>query len=272
MNTRGRAITITIVTAIVLIALRFLAIDERIVDSPFRLVISAALLFAITTLGTAWVLFYKLNRKFIFTGVLFPFFAFLPFWGFSESLLGSIRDLLGQNLAVIVVSAVLALILYALILTVNILNGARQKDVPLAQAAKAAQFIFVLVASYFYFTFVFSSGVNIIIGAGITFIYIGYLTWTAVAMLQVDDTEERLIMGLIVSLILLTYVLIGIWPISTVYSTVIMTIVYYMLLNLALEMRTNITRYIWFEYVLLFSLIIVIMFSNAIWGVNGTLL
>jgi hypothetical protein len=275
MTTRSRAITITLATTLSLISFRLLLdsiLSELQIDAIVRSAIYVGLIFILLSLGTLWVLFYKIDFKFLITGSLFPFLCFLPFWGVSESIINSFSEIVGISAATIVINLIFALVIYILILTVNILNGARLKSVPLGQAAKAAHFIFVLVASYFFFTYIFSSSLPILLSVCITLLYIGYMSLSSVANLELDVKEERIITLLITFMIGLVFLFISIWPIVSIYSALIMTIVYYLLLNVALELRESITKYIWLEYLLLLLLVIVILFANAVWGVNGTII
>jgi hypothetical protein len=275
MNTRGRAITATAGAALALIIFRLVVDDILLglgVDALIRSGIYIGIVFLIITLGTLWVLFYKIDFKFLVTGVFFPFICFLPFWGVSESLINSLTNVVGETSATLSVNTILALILYILILTVNILNGARLRSVPLGQAAKAAHFIFVLISSYFFFTYIFSSSLPIILSVIATLSFICYLTLSSISNLQLETKEERVILGLITSLIGLVFIFIAIWPITSIYSALTMTVIFYLLLNVALELRESITKYIWLEYILLFILVAMILLTNAIWGVNGTII
>lgn len=222
--------------------------------------------------GTSWVLFFKFDRKFLILGASFPFMVYLPYWVFAETLINTLIDFGGAIIATIIIEALASLFIYILILTINILNGNRVKDLPLGQAAKAAQFVIVLIGSYFFFTYIYGSSMNYLLRVIIVLVYISYLTLSSINTLNVADSKLKYSSAIITTVVTIAFITLSIWPVESIYLSLAMTILYYIAMNVALEVREQVTNYIWFEYGLLFSLIVVTFLTNAIWGVNGPIL
>ena len=274
MNTRARAVTVSIYTSVALVVSRILLnnFTDNFTGNLLLLNLLIALgIGVILSLGTVWMLFYKVDRKHFFTIGIYPFMVILPWWGVMETLISSLRNVFTINFAYLLSGLIIGAFVYLLLLTVNLLNGARLRDVPLGQAAKAVHFIFVMISAYLFFTFLYGSSLGILIDLPLVGGYIGYLVFSSASNLTLITKQQLQLTGLISFVTILAYCVLAIWPLSPIYSTVVMTIVLYILLNLALEMREKMTGYVWTEYLLLGALVIVLMFSNAQWGVNGTI-
>jgi 1,4-dihydroxy-2-naphthoate octaprenyltransferase len=78
------------------------------------------------------------------------------------------------------------------------------------------------------------------------------------------ESKELWQAALVVALLLAAMVVIlSIWPITSVYATLSLVIVFYTILNVALEMRENLSAMVWFEHAVLILLVLIILFTNA---------
>ena len=69
----------------------------------------------------------------------------------------------------------------------------------------------------------------------------------------------------------LSIVVLSIWPIQSAYSILSAAVIYYILLNVALENRPKLGKSIWIEYIFLAILIVLLLFTNSVWGINGAI-
>jgi hypothetical protein len=69
----------------------------------------------------------------------------------------------------------------------------------------------------------------------------------------------------------LSIIVLSIWPIQSIYSILSAAVIYYILLNIALENRPKLSKNIWLEYIFLILLVIILLFTNSTWGINGTI-
>jgi hypothetical protein len=279
MGTRTRAATTAILTTLVvfiglvdLIDYEGLLMRWGVGSHLLAQFISAAVISVILIMGTWWTLYFKRKGASLIVIGTFPGLAIYPFLLVIESLTSSIFSGFGQLTVAVISAGMFGVVSYLLILTVNILNGAVLFGIPLGQAGKAAQFIFSLISSYFLIALMFGASFPIelrVIIIGMFSFYFAYsTTWT----LQVPAKQSWLTAISIASVLMLTTVLLSIWPISSIYATLAMVVILYILLNIALEMRERIANVIWVEYILLIGLIIVILFTNSNWGISGPIL
>ncbi len=271
MNTRVRALIIT--SAVTLLAMGLFAWqasnDEATLDLESGLVGGTGISILLF-LGTLWVLFFKRRAQSYITVGLFPAIAILPYTILAESVISSLFTGLRQLPLIVIAAAVFWLLTYLLILTANVLNGSILFRIPLGQAGKASQFIFSLIATYLWSAYLFSASsplwIRVIIIAGSVF----YFTYSALWVAGVES-KELWQAALVVALLLAAMVVIlSIWPITSVYATLSLVIVFYTILNVALEMRENLSAMVWFEHAVLILLVLIILFTNASWGINGT--
>ncbi|MCA9381464.1 hypothetical protein KC678_04320 [Candidatus Dojkabacteria bacterium] len=170
-------------------------------------------------------------------------------------------------------SIVLYVISYFVLLTTNILNTALEVKIPLEQAARASQFIFSLISSYLILILFFGANFNffeklVLIGPPVF-----YLTFSSILMLEHITAQQSVIRSLgITQTILYAIFVLSIWPVNYVYAILSIAVVFYILLSIALEIRSNLNRYVWVEYMVLVALITFLLVINSSWGINGTLL
>lgn len=273
MNTRARAITTSILAGMIFLLFRYAVSNFLDAENYRLLVVASYLVFAVVVTSlVCWVLFFKLTPKYILLTAAFPAISLMPLWFLVDTFITVIESVLGPNLSVFVLAISLTLIMYLLILTVNILNGARLKNIPLAQAAKASQFLTVLLSTYFALTLVLSSGINLALAGVIVSLFMGYQVYSAITMQRLQPKQELATVSLIILTLIIAYYMLVLWPLPVAYTTALITIVFYMLLNRALEVRTGRVRYLWLEYLLLFFLMAVILLTNGSWGISGSII
>ncbi len=222
---------------------------------------------------TLWVLFFKVKGAALITIAAFPSFAIIPYLIVSLSILTSI----GSTLNKVIFSAAIALgfsiITYLLVLTANILNGSLYIQLPLEQAGKAAQFIFSLISSYLILIYVFASNQSILLRLILSSLFIIYFSYSSIWMNKNVSLKQVTIRSVSILLVMiLSIVLLSIWPIESAYAILTVSVIYYILLNIALEVRSKLGRAVWIEYGVLLVLVLILLLTNGDWGINGTLI
>ncbi|MBE0574251.1 fibronectin type III domain-containing protein [Candidatus Dojkabacteria bacterium] len=239
-----------------------------------NIAILAIFIGALVFFFTNWVLFYKVKGKRFFTIALYPTVVLIPLLVLSSSIILTINTTsykfifaLGASLGVVFVS-------YLLMLTANILNGATiLGQLPLEQAAKASQFIFGLVSTYIMLIFTFSSNFNLILKLGLVLAFVFYFTYSALSSIKELSEYHLLLRALSVVLVMFIAILaISVWPIESIYSILVLAIIYYIIFNVALEVRGKVGRSLWVEYGLLIGLITLLLVTNSVWGINGSII
>ncbi|MFS8131038.1 MAG: fibronectin type III domain-containing protein [Candidatus Dojkabacteria bacterium] len=219
-----------------------------------------------------WVLFFNVRKTALVTIGMYPSIAILPYLILTLSILLTIGNPLNKLLFSAGLSVGYGILTYLLILTSNILNGSLQITLPLEQAAKATQFIFSLISSYLMMVFIL--GANLQIGLRILYIvpFIFYFSYSGIWFLKGISSSQIFIKAIGVTMTMaLTVVVLSIWPIQSAYSILSAAVIYYILLNVALENRPKLGKNIWIEYIFLATLIVLLLFTNSVWGINGAI-
>lgn len=277
MNTRARAVTVSILSGggvmVVNWLMNYLARQEIWSSAAdYSDIAQLAWLFTVLAVGSSWMLFFKIDRQFLVGGVMYPFMILLPFWQIAKTILTTLQDSFTAGIAYILAAIIVGMFVYVLLLTINLLNGSRLRNVPLGQAAKAVQFVMILVASYLTYTFVVNSGFPVWFGGAVVFVYVAYTTFAAVSLLELKLTQKWAVTMLLALVMSIVFLIISVWPLNSIYTSLVLTVVHYLLLNFAVEMREKMTVYIWIEYGLLVSLAVFVMLANAEWGTQGTII
>jgi hypothetical protein len=280
MNTRFRAlISATIFTGLAAIYLwqidelrSFVGVDGYSAVGYAFSFLTASLLASVLSVLTMWVIFFKSKQGSLFAVSLFPGLAAVPLLLGSESLLQQIRTEFGQIALLIILGAGVWLVSYLIILTTNVVNGLILYGIPLGMAGKASQFIFTLIATYLLLVQFFSSELPPEIRAAVLMIYTFAASYSACWQILGKRREVSMTAGAMSGVVGLAVLVISIWPLDPIWSALFVIVVYYMLLNIALETRQKLTNMIWVEYSLLISLVCLIIFTAASWGINGPLL
>jgi len=281
MTTRFRALVLTTFTSLLVFIslagielfdyrqrLNALGINDAIVIE----FITAAVISIVVAAGVLWVLFFKRKGNSFFAIGLFPAMALFPYILLADSIIKSIFSGLGQLSIALIASVVYWIACYLLILTANVLNGAILFNIPLGQAGKASQFIFSLISSYFLIAFLYGASFTLGIRTVLIGVFVFYFAYSTIWASQ--QARGRVVMRAlaIMAVMVLLTLLLSIWPVSSVYATLVAVVVLYILLNVGLETREHIGRMVWIEYTLLLVLVAIILFTNGVWGVNGTLI
>jgi len=221
---------------------------------------------------TQWVLFFKLKGEGLFAIGLYPSVALLPYILLTSSIFFTINSPFNKTLFITGVSVGAVFLSYIILLTSNILNGSLKAHIPLEQAAKASQFIISLLSAYLVLIYAFGSGYSMSLKFAIVLPFIFYFTYSGIWILKSLDRRQVLIRSTAITLLMaLAILIISIWPINIIYTILACSVIYYILLNIALEYRAKLNFNYWFEYVLLIALISVLLLTSASWGINGTI-
>jgi len=243
-------------------------------DSIFSFIAyNSAIVFVIIFLFNLWILFFKVKGMRIVTVVLFPSVAIVPFLFLGFATLFLINTDVYKIIFSGVISVISMILVYLMILTSNILNAAVQSQLPLEQAGKAAQFIFSLISTYLLLIVVYGTNFNILVRLLLVVPFVFYFSYSCIWMLRGVGKQQVLLRALSITMvIILTVVVLSVWPISSIYAMLSGAVIYYVILSIALELRSNLSRRIWIEYIVLFGLIFFLLTTNSNWGLNGTLI
>jgi hypothetical protein len=219
-----------------------------------------------------WIIGFKKNRQTIVTIVFFPTIAVLPLFLFISSVSFYINHTYNQFYFASIVSLALGIVLYLLFLTMNILFNAHFKPIPLEQAAKAAQFIFVLISTYIMLIYAFGSNLNVLFKLGLVSIFIFYFSYVSMWTLKELSVEQITLRSFVmVMIMLLSIVVFSIWPVNYIYAMLSSATIFYIMLSIGIEVRTFLGRYIWVEYMILIFLTTMLLFMTSVWGINGSI-
>lgn len=251
-------------------------LNERdlVSSNTIQVAMLAIFISLVSFLLTNWVLFFRASGKRLFTIAAFPSIALVPASVLSYSLFLTIENNGLKFLYALGVAILYVFVSYFLILTANILNGARvHGQIPLEQAAKASQFIVGLISTYLILIYTFSSSFNPLLKLIIVAMFVYYFTYSSLSSVKELSEQNILLRSLSVTLVTLVAMLaIFIWPVESIYSILVVAIVYYIVFNIVLEIRGNVGRSLWIEYGVLILLITLLLATNSVWGINGTLI
>ncbi|MBL8014827.1 MAG: hypothetical protein JNK26_01405 [Candidatus Doudnabacteria bacterium] len=276
MTTRFRALSLaSVATAVFFLSLLGVIPVADWVGAQTALTINlwvAVVSSVVLVVGTPWVLFFKSKNWSLAVLSFFPGVALFPYVLLADSVIKSVFSDLGQISAAAVAAAIYWLVAYLLILTVNVLNGSLLFGIPLGQAGKAAQFVFSLISSYFLIAFLFGGELGLEVRLLMSALFIFYYSFACVFVLQVTFKEVWMSSLAITLVMMIAIVALSLWPLSSVYATLAAVVMFYIMLNVAVEVREKIGQAIWVEYAVLLALIIIILFTNGVWGINGRLI
>jgi len=251
-----------------------LNVQEDGSENSKRTAMLAIFMAIVTFLLTNWVLFFKVSGKRLLTISSYPSIALAPISILSYSLILTIDNGIYKNLFALAVSVGYIFVSYLLVLTANILNGAKvHGQLPLEQAAKASQFIVGLISTYLILIFTFSSDSNLVVKFVLILGFVFYFTYSSLsAIKELEEGNILLRTGSVVLTMLVAMLAISVWPIESIYSILVIAIIYYIIFNVALEVRGKVGRSLWVEYGILIGLITLLLLTNSVWGINGTII
>lgn len=238
----------------------------------FGLVVKSLILSLVVFILTAWSLFYKFTRKNIVNIVLIPAFTLIPLLMLAVTTVETINLIVNKFVGSIGLSIVFVVVAYISLLTTNILNASLTIKLPLEQAAKATHFILSLISTYLVLIYAFGSYQNILFRLIVLIPFIFIYTYTGLTVNK-SSSKIALIKTLGISLtVVLASVVASVWPVEVAYAILMIAVVYYILLNLALEVRTRYTQTLWVEYFTLVLLILILFFTTSTWGINFSII
>jgi hypothetical protein len=278
ISTRSRIVIITVLTTVIYLALLNTSLTDvlklpvpKLNFDPVKYLLLALVVY----LGTYWVVYFKVKGERFLTVLLFPAISvvaisFLTDLIVAQLLLPSLGEF-GQISFGIFSMLIFGIFLYIILLTVNILNAASLTDIPLGQAARAAMFLLVLVVAYIAFFLLYSNDISIFVRFPLLSFFGGFLLYISLWTIKMP-IGQRIIAGTAVGLLLGTIGLIlSVWPIASAYIALVLSLFFYICLNIAMEIRETLSQFIWLEFIILFGLIMMLLIILSEWGINGGL-
>lgn len=162
--------------------------------------------------------------------------------------------------------------IYLLILTANILNVSYVSRIPLAQAAKASNFLFNLFAAYFSFLLVLRLGTIEIYKM---FLFLGVVFILTLNMFWFKRESRRQLFGetiAVVIFMMMLFLMMMVWPIPVELAALFYIVVFYILVSLGLEERETTSVLMRVEYIILLIISVFLLLRMSIWGINGSIL
>lgn len=224
-------------------------------------------------IGTAWALFFRIKGERFITVLLFPALGTMALSLLAELIVVNLITGSVDQIAVVGVSTlIVGFYTYICLLTVNLLNAKYLENIPLAQAARAALFIIALIDAYLIFFMAYSNDLFIFLRVAVVAITSGLLMYIALWTIELR-LRYRLNVTFAVALVLAFISgILSMWPLQAPYLALILSLFFYIFMNIALEMREIIGKWIWVEYLILFGLVVVLLITFSEWGINGALL
>jgi len=272
ITTRTRAILLATTITVVFFVLQGVSLLDLLELNFGFDFLELFVLSLITYFGIFWVANFRISGERFITVLLFPAMTLFILMLYIELIIDSILGDVGKVVTQIVASVIVAAISYILILTANVLNIGFLEKIPLSQAGRAAHYVLTLISSYLFFSIIFSNSFPVVLKLAAVFL-ISYL-FTSIALWTIDIRyNQRLLASLAIALMMFgfSFVLV-IWPIGSEYLALILSLVLYMALGIALEVREVLGARIWLEYGFLYVIIVLILFIISNWGINGRLI
>ncbi|MBN1331601.1 hypothetical protein JW978_01810 [Candidatus Dojkabacteria bacterium] len=272
ISTRTRAIFLASSIALVFFIFQGVNFLEYL-DIEFEFdFVKMSIIAGIMYIGLLWVVNFRIGGERFITVLLFPALAIFVFTLYANIIIESSLSSVDKVVSEVFASILVAIFAYTLILTANILNIGYLQKVPLTQAGRAAHYVLTLIVAYLFFSLLFSNPIPFFIKI-VSVFGLSYL-FSIIALWNIEiKYYQRIIasFGIALMMCLCSFVLI-MWPAGSEYVALILSLLFYMALGLALEIREVLSKRVWFEYFLLFSLIVLILFIISEWGINGSLI
>ncbi|GIW58927.1 MAG: hypothetical protein KatS3mg086_212 [Candidatus Dojkabacteria bacterium] len=239
----------------------------------FYLISNVLVVVVVGSIFSFWIVGFNQNKQVAFTIILFPVLTVMPILLFISSVSFYINHIDNKFYFSTLSSVGLFFVFYFLFLTMNILFNAHFRSIPLEQAAKASQFIFILISTYILLIYAFGSNVNFIFKIGLVSLMIFYFSYVSMWTLKEISTEQITIRSLVMVMIMvMSVVIFSIWPVNYIYAMLSSAIIFYIMLSISLEVRTFLGRYVWLEYGILVLLTTLLLLFTSSWGINGSLI
>ena len=242
------------------------------IDRSLSGLIPAAISSAILYAGMYWILDYPIKKSSYFTFMLFPSIVAFPVLFLINDYSSELAVFKVSALLIAAVLCIYMVSIYAISLSVNILNVATISKIPLVQAAHTVIFFYTFVTSYLYFIvithYAMPTGIYIFLDFLVAFI----LLFQSIRGI-VEGVGEAIILSLFgafcvlqISLVLLS------WRVISAIVALIFTVIIYIYQGIILhENKNSFTFGVLFEYVGLFSISLIILAIASKWGIAGGL-
>lgn len=251
-------------------------VDTSLDESAERVLLKSFAITGFLFVLSLWIFSVKpgdLKRVKLLNVVAYPALTTLPIILLVVAYLESESNSLGQFGISLLAMILFYIVLYFILLTTNILYNALSYELPLEQAAKAAQFIFSLISAYV--VLILFVGSELAILEKLVFIapFMFYYSFASILLLKDITTYNAVIRALSVAITIVGAIaVLSMWPINYIYILLTVAVIFYILLSVALETKKEISRYVVLEYSILVFLISLILLINSSWGIQGTLL
>lgn len=251
----------------------FLNEYSRVDNLSFYIIATSTVISILVVMLSLWIVRKKQSIQTFTNIVLFPTLIYLPMVLFTTSITFSINSVENLLIISILFAAGSGVALYLLFLTMNILHTAHYRQIPLEQAAKAAQFLFILISTYILLIYAFGSDLSFYQRTLTIIPFIGYYTYVSTWSLKEIVNSQIVIRTIVSTLIMvLAVTILSIWPVYYVYAMLVSAVIFYIMLSISLEIREKLNTYVWVEYSVLLIIVLVLLFSTASWGINGTII
>jgi hypothetical protein len=270
MTIRSKAIILSFIFVLVYGVLQFVDLTRIIdINQEIAKALIVGLLFAV---GLYWVLGFRIKGLRFITILGYSSFLVFILALFLELVVFQHIGRISERTMSLFVLVAFGAIIYLLILTVNILNVSYISRIPLAQAAKASNFLYTLFGAYFSFLLLFRSGVEEIVRL-FSFILVVSLLTLNIFWFKKESLKQLIgeTSGVVVIMLTL-YLVFMIWPLSVEVLTMFHIVVFYILLGLGLEERETTSFIMRVEYIGLLIIAVVLLLRLAVWGINGPIL
>ncbi len=255
-------------------------VDELLFNSyveiPFIVLMSlfSIVVFVVITFFSLYIVYFKFKKSTLLPVILFPAFVTIPYSLLCASTVEGVENVANKFTFSILVSVGLAVVLYISFLTMNILNTAQKVKIPLEQAAKAVQFILNLISMYIILIFAFGSYQNLIVRLLVITPFVIIYTYSSFWVSKNNSKFNLMSIKTIgISLLIfLSVIVASFWPVDISYAILLVAVIYYILLNVALEIRVKYTKTLWVEYSVLIVLLLILFLTNGSWGINFTII
>lgn len=270
MSLRTRAIVLTIVFLFVYAVLQFVDLGRFIPSN--QEIVKAFIVAVFFFVGLYWALVF--NIKGIRFVTILGYSSFIVFVQslFLELVVFQHLGRISEKTISAFVLLTFGLTIYFLILTINILNVSHISKIPLAQAAKAANFLYTLFGVYFSFLLLLKSGGGEIIKFLMFIIIVLLLTlnifWFKKESLRQLWGETFAVVVMMATL----YLIFLMWPIPVEVAAMFDIVIFYTLLGLGLEERETTSVVMRLEYLILVIIAVFILLKLTIWGINGSVI
>lgn len=267
MTLRAKAIILTLMFLLVYAVLQFVDLGRILtVNQDIVKALTVSVLFFF---GLYWVLGFNVKGlRFVTILGYSSFLIFIQSFLLELVVFQHIGRISEKTVSVFVLM-LFGLTIYFLILTVNILNVSYVSKIPLAQAAKAANFLYTLFGAYFSFLLLLRSGAGEIFKFFFFNLVVFLLTLNIFWFKKESFRQLFGETGSVLLCMVTLYIVFLLWPLSVEVASMFYIVVFYILLGLGLEERESSSVVMKIEYIFLVIIAVFLLLRLAVWGING---